>query len=83
MANKKASVKSMRQTAGRTMRNRMIMSRLRTGFKRIALLAKQGGEGVREAAIEYISMLDKAAKIGVIHHNKASRHKSMMAKYIF
>ncbi|MDR0590501.1 MAG: 30S ribosomal protein S20 [Puniceicoccales bacterium] len=83
MANKKAAEKSMRQTAGRTARNRMIMSRLRTGLKRVLALAKESGEGLREAAIDYVSMLDKAAKVGVIHHNKASRHKSMMAKYIF
>ncbi|MDR1303494.1 MAG: 30S ribosomal protein S20 [Puniceicoccales bacterium] len=83
MANKKAAEKSMRQAAGRTARNRMIMSRLRTGLKKVLALAKENGEGLREAAIEYVSALDKAAKVGVIHHNKASRHKSMMAKYIF
>jgi ribosomal protein S20 len=83
MANKKASLKSVRQTEKRVARNRGVMNRLRTQLKKVLLLAKQGGGGVREAAIEYVSYLDKAAKVGVIHHNKVARHKSMMAKFVF
>jgi ribosomal protein S20 len=61
----------------------MIISRLRTQLKKVMSLAEENSEGVREAAIEYVSYLDKAAKACVIHHNKAMRHKSMMAKFIF
>jgi ribosomal protein S20 len=32
------------------------------------------------AVIEYISCLDKAVKVGVIHRNSAARHKSILAK---
>ncbi|MDR3317352.1 MAG: 30S ribosomal protein S20 [Puniceicoccales bacterium] len=83
MANKKASLKSVKQITKRNIRNQMVLSRLHSGFKKVSALAKQNSEGIREAAIDYIAILDKAAKIGVIHHNKASRHKSMMTKYIF
>jgi small subunit ribosomal protein S20 len=83
MANNKASVKSIKQTGKRTIKNRTIISRLRTQLKKVLSLAKENSSGTREAAIEYVSYLDKAAKVGVIHHNKATRHKSMMAKFIF
>jgi ribosomal protein S20 len=83
MANNKASLKSIKQTGKRTARNRMIISRLRTQFKRVISLAKENNLAVREAAIEYVSFLDKAAKVCIIHPNKASRHKSMMTKFIF
>jgi ribosomal protein S20 len=83
MANKKASLKSIKQTGKRTVRNRMIISRLRTQLKKVMSLAKENSTAVREAAIEYVSYLDKAVKVCVIHPNKASRHKAMMAKFIF
>ncbi|MDR2812788.1 MAG: 30S ribosomal protein S20 [Puniceicoccales bacterium] len=83
MANSKASLKSIKQAGKRAMRNRMIINRLRTQFKKVMALAKSNESGIREAAIEYVSFLDKAAKVSVIHHNKAVRHKSMMAKFIF
>lgn len=83
MANKKASLKSIRQTEKRTARNRAIKTRIRTQLKKVLSLAKTGAEGLREAAIEYVSILDKAAKSGVVHHNKVSRHKSMMSKFVF
>ncbi|MDR2201056.1 MAG: 30S ribosomal protein S20 [Puniceicoccales bacterium] len=89
MANKKASLKSVRQTMRRTVRNRTAIGRLRTCQKKITALVKgvSGVEAVdevtRKSAREYISLLDKAVKIGVIHRNKASRQKSMMAQFVF
>jgi ribosomal protein S20 len=83
MANNKASLKSIKQTEKRAERNRVIISRLRTQFKKVIALTKENSDHVREAAIEYVSFLDKAATIGIIHHNKVMRHKSMMAKFIF
>ncbi|MDR0418207.1 MAG: 30S ribosomal protein S20 [Puniceicoccales bacterium] len=85
MANSKAAIKSIKQTEKRAKRNRMVISRLRTQFKKVMSLIKEDnrGNGIREAAIEYVSYLDKAAKVGIIHYNKAIRHKSMMSKFIF
>jgi small subunit ribosomal protein S20 len=82
MANKKASIKSIRQSVVHAERNVRIRSRLRTFAKKIRL----GGsdvELVRKAAIQYVSALDKAMKVGVIHANRSAHHKSLMAKYIF
>ena len=83
MANIAASLKSIRQTAKRTARNRSIRTRVKNQLKKVRGLAASGSEEVRVAAAEYISVLDKAAKVGVVHHNKVARHKSMMSKYLF
>jgi small subunit ribosomal protein S20 len=89
MANKKASLKSARQTVKRTVRNRIVMGRLRTQLKKVLTLGNGVGNAgtvdgaTQESAREYISLLDKAAKSGVIHRNKVSRHKSTMAKFVF
>ncbi|MDR1366988.1 MAG: 30S ribosomal protein S20 [Puniceicoccales bacterium] len=85
MANSKAAIKSIKQTEKRAKRNQMVISRLRTQFKKVMSLIKEGskGDGIRGAVIEYVSYLDKAAKVGIIHYNKAARHKSMMTKFIF
>jgi ribosomal protein S20 len=80
LVNSKASLKSIKQTSKRMVRNRMIISRLRTRFKKVMSPAKKNSSAVREAAIEYVSYLDKAAKACVIHPNKASCHKGMMNK---
>ncbi|MDR2806561.1 MAG: 30S ribosomal protein S20 [Puniceicoccales bacterium] len=83
MANKKSSLKSIRQTIKREEHNRNIKSRLRTQYKKVKVLEKEKGNELGEVARTYISMLDKAVKVGVIHANKASRHKSVMAKFVF
>ncbi|MDR1435016.1 MAG: 30S ribosomal protein S20 [Puniceicoccales bacterium] len=82
MANKKV-LKSVRQAAKREIRNRRVVSRLRTQFKKIKVLINQRGEGLSEAVREYISSMDKAVKVGIIHRNRASRQKSMMSEFAF
>lgn len=80
MANKKASLKSVRRTERQTARNRSIISRLRTQLKKVFSLKEKGAGGVCEAARVYISYLDKAVKVGLVHRNKAARHKSMLSE---
>ncbi|MDR0444763.1 MAG: 30S ribosomal protein S20 [Puniceicoccales bacterium] len=82
MANKKASIKSIRQSAVHAERNSRIRSRLKTFAKKVAA-AKGDVDSVRQAAIRYVSVLDKAVKAGVIHANRSVHCKSLMAKYIF
>jgi ribosomal protein S20 len=81
MANKKASLKSIRQAAVRTKRNAGLRSRLKTLAKKVGALA--GAEQRREAAIRYVSAMDKAQKVGLVHAHKSARCKSVMAAYIF
>ncbi len=80
MANLKSSRKAIRRDARRTERNRRLKSRLKTLRWRLNEAAA-GGTGQAKAAAAYISALDKAAKSGIVHRNKASRHKSACARH--
>lgn len=81
MANLKSSQKDTRRTKRRTLRNNAVKSRLKTlGKKVTTLAAKKNSPELQAAAREYVSALDKAIKSGVIHQNKASRHKAQVSK---
>ena len=76
MANTKSAAKRARQMAGRTLRNRSVLTRLRGMHKRSMSAerpdAKESGE--------FISAIDKAAKRGIIHKNTARRRKARLNK---
>lgn len=80
MANTKSAKKNIRKTARRTVRNRAVLTLLKTLAKQ-ARAAVVAGDAAKAATIarEYVSAMDKAAKTGVIHANKAARAKSAMA----
>jgi small subunit ribosomal protein S20 len=67
--------KNMRKTRAATVRNRAQRSALRTALKKG--LADEAGEDARRKATQ---LLDRAARKGLIHPNKAARHKSQMAR---
>ena len=80
MANTKSALKRDRQTKRRTERNRAAKSRIKT-LRRKVDEAAQGGKDdeVKTALSELSSVVDKAAKRGVIHGNKAANLKSKAA----
>ncbi len=79
MANTKSAAKRARQTTKRTLRNRRVLTTLKTETKRH--LAGGTDKTVTRATYEkLVSELDKAAKRGVIHKNAADRRKSRLAK---
>jgi len=79
VANTKSAIKRMRQTERRRVRNRMIRSKVRTAVK----VARAADAGTSRAAIlEAIRELDKAVSKGVIHRNKAARHKNRLSARI-
>ncbi|MGF1530790.1 MAG: 30S ribosomal protein S20 [Puniceicoccaceae bacterium] len=83
MANTKSSIKDIRKIARRTEHNRQVRSRLKTLTRKVRELStSEDVTARREAAIQLISSLDKAAKTGIIHRNKADRYKAACAKYI-
>ena len=73
MANTKSAAKRARQTPRRTLRNRRVISHLRTLQKRHAT---DGGKAEDTRAL--VSALDKAAKRGIIHRNVANRRKARL-----
>lgn len=77
MANLKSSQKDIRRIERRTAHNRVIRSRLKTLRKKVLTAIQEGNaEQIAAAQREYASSLDKAAKTGIIHINKANRQKS-------
>ena len=75
MANSKSAAKRARQNPRRTLRNRSVVSHLRSLVKQNAT---SGGKAETQRAL--VSALDKAAKRGVIHRNAANRRKARLAK---
>ena len=76
MANTKSAAKRARQTVKRTLRNRSVVTGLRTMQKTVRSLQTPGPEQVRAL----ISAIDKAAKRGIIHENAANRRKARLNK---
>lgn len=75
MPNIASAKKNMRKTRSATARNRAQRSTLRTALKK----AKAPTASAEERA-QAVTLLDRAARKGLVHKNLASRHKSRMAK---
>ena len=78
MANHKATKKDMRQSAKRRDRNRYYGKTTRNAIRDIRELKDE--KAYDEKLSLTISMIDKLAKRGIIHKNKASNLKSKLAK---
>ena len=64
-------------------RNVAARSKMRTLVKKVIKIAATGDkEAARAAFIEAESVLDRSAGKGLIHKNKAARHKSTLAALI-
>ncbi len=84
MANYNASLKSIRQTKKRTLRNRARRSAVRTTLKlvRDGLHNKAPQEELEARFRKFSKELDKAAQRNILHKNKAARLKSRLTKQI-
>lgn len=79
MANIKSAIKRNKQNEKRRLRNRVYRGRARTSVKKARLaMAEQNLDDARQATLEAISALDKAAEKGVLHKNNAARRKSRL-----
>jgi small subunit ribosomal protein S20 len=79
MANIRSAEKQRRQAEKRKVRNRAAKSRLKSTLKQ-AKSAIASGTGSGEVLSKAASVIDKAAKRGVIKNNTADRYKSRLAK---
>jgi len=75
MANTKSAAKRARQNPRRTLRDRSVITNLRSLAKR-----NTADRAKAEETRVLISALDKAAKRGVIHKNVANRRKARLNK---
>jgi small subunit ribosomal protein S20 len=67
--------KNMRKSRAATVRNRAQRSALRTALKKA-----RAPEATAEEQLAATSLLDRAARKGLIHRNAAARKKSRLAK---
>lgn len=76
MANLKSSIKDIRRTKTRTLRNKQTISNLKTVNKKA-----HNSKDANACALAY-QKIDSAAAKGKIHKNKANRMKSRLMKQI-
>jgi len=83
LANHKSAIKRARQNEGRRIRNKSTKTRVKKTIKDVRLAA---GEKSSEAALKTLdnakSIIDKAAKKGVIHRKTASRKISRLSRLV-
>ncbi len=80
MANHKATKKDVRQSAKRRERNRYYGKTTRNAIRDLRAVTDAAAAG--EQLPEVASMIDKLAKRGVIHKNKAANLKSKLARRV-
>ena len=80
MANHKATKKDVRQSTKRRERNRYNGKTTRNAIRDLKAVSDKAAAG--KELPEVISMIDKLAKNGVIHKNKAANLKSKLTKRV-
>lgn len=78
MANHKATKKDMRQAAKRREKNRYYGKTTRNAIRDLKALTDK--TAASDKLPDVISMIDKLAKRGIIHKNKASNLKSKLVR---
>ena len=79
MANIKSAKKRARQAVGRRARNMTHRSRMRTYIKKVLSAVAAGDKDTAQAAYQTaVPEIDRMAGRGIIHKNKAARHKSRL-----
>ena len=83
MANHPSALKRVRQTKTRTARNRQRKDAIKKLRKETLAAVKAGdSKAASESLAKFSSAVDKAAKKGLIHKNKAANLKRKAAKAI-
>ena len=83
MANIKSAKKRIKVIETKTLRNKMIKTKIKTYIKKLeAAVAAGDKELANERLLETISEIDKAASKGVFHKNTAARKVSRLTKAV-
>ena len=80
MANHKSSIKRIRSNDAKRITNRYQAKTMRNALK--DLKADESSKSAVEKLPKVVAMVDKLAKKGVIHKNKAANIKSKLAKKV-
>jgi len=79
LANSATAKKRARQAVKRRERNVSQMSRVRTYIKNVVKAIARGDKAAAESSYERaVPIIDSTATSGLIHKNKAARHKSRL-----
>ena len=83
MANIKSAKKRARQAVKRNARNASSRSMLRTAIKKVVVaIEAKDKQAAQEAYKNAEPIMDRYSSRGLIHKNKASRHKSRLSAHI-
>lgn len=83
MANSAQARKRARQAVKKRAHNMSLRSRMRTAIKKVVYAIQAGDkEKASQAFNDAIPVIDSMAGKGIIHKNKAARHKSRLNQHI-
>ncbi len=83
MANSPQARKRVRQAEKARRRNASQRSMVRTYIKRVqAAVAANESDQARQALTDAIPVIDRMVNKGIMHRNKAARHKSRLSKAV-
>ena len=74
-----SELKRVRQSKRGNLRNRHYKSMIKTSIKKVLQAKKKEADELLKGAI---SIIDRVHNKGIIHRNRASRHKSKLTKYV-
>lgn len=80
LPNIKSAKKRVILSRKQNLRNRQVISELKTRTKEYYAAAEDGADNAQKLFTEVAGLVDKAASKGVIHKNKANRKKAQLAK---
>ena len=83
MANTKQAKKRVRQAEKSRQHNASLRSMLRSNVKKVLTSIASGNQKTAQAALqEATPVIDRMVNKGIIHKNKAARHKSRLTAHI-
>ena len=83
MANHKSALKRARQNNIQRLRNRVVKTRVKSVVKQVqAAISENAAEAAAAKMNEAQSVIDKAAKKGVLHRNTAARKIARLTKQV-
>jgi small subunit ribosomal protein S20 len=83
LANTASARKRVRQAEKRRLHNASLRSTFRTHVKKVVNAINEGNLEQAKAAYQMaVPVIDRTAAKGIIHQNKAARHKSRLNKQI-
>ena len=83
MANSLSARKRARQSEKHRLLNASQRSHVRTSIKKVLAAIESGDKSAAESAFkEAVPAIDRSVSKGLMHRNKAARHKSRMNKHI-